>query len=81
MKSFLIAASAAIALFAAADAQAAVTYYRSNYQARTYAQPTYSTGGYYYSNGYSRSSGGPFGRLMEMERRKNAALRRMFWGY
>lgn len=79
MKRLLIAASAAIALFAAADAQAAVTYYRSNYRAQAYAQPTYSTG--YYNSGYRRRSAGPMARFMEFERQKNAALRRMFWGY
>jgi hypothetical protein len=80
MKRLLIVASAAIALFAAADAQAAVMYYRSNYQARVYAQPTYSSG-YYYGSGYRQRSVGPMGRFMEFERQKNAMLRRMFWGY
>jgi hypothetical protein len=78
MKSFLIAASAAVALFAATDAQAAVTHYRSNYRAQSYAQPTYRSG--YSNSGYSRRSAGPVGRFMEFERQKNAMLRRMFWG-
>jgi hypothetical protein len=75
----LLIAAAAIALFAAADAQAAVVHYRSNYQTQSYAQPTNSSG-YYYSSGYRRRNVGPLGRMMEFERQKNAMLRRMFWG-
>ena len=36
-------------------------------------------GGNVVNNGYARPAG-PFGRLMEMERNKNAALRQMFFG-
>jgi len=78
MKRLMIAAVAGIALFAATDAKAAVVHYRSNYQTPVYTNSGYSN----YNYGYRSSRRqGPFGRLMEMERRKNAMLRQMFWGY
>jgi len=71
MKRFLIVV-AAVALFASAEAQAAQRYsYRSSYRpARTYN----------YNYGYGRSQG-PFARMMELERAKNAWLRQTFLGY
>ncbi len=61
---------AAFAVVASADVQAAQRYsYRSAYRpARTY---NYS---------YGRSQG-PFSRMMELERAKNAWLRQTFLGY
>ena len=78
MKRLMIAALAAIALFAATDAKAAVVSYRSSYQAPVYTNSGYN-GGYYYRSAPRRQ--GAFARLMEMERRKNAMLRQMFFGY
>jgi len=48
----------------------------SNRRVRETSVP--ATGGY--NVAASPQSQGPFGRLMEMERRKNAALRQMFFG-
>jgi hypothetical protein len=68
----LLLVVAAFALFASSEAQAGQRYYyRSAYRpARTY--------NYNYNNG---SSQGPFARMMELERAKNAWLRQTFLGY
>ncbi|HVJ67602.1 MAG TPA: hypothetical protein VM510_06445 [Caulifigura sp.] len=72
MKRFLLVL-AAVAVFASSEAQAAQRYYyRSAYRpARTYNYNTYNSG----------YSSGPFSRLMELERAKNAWLRSTFMGY
>lgn len=77
MKRLMIAAVAGIALFAATDAKAAVVSYRSNYQS---SGAVSSNPGYVTYRSTARRQG-PFSRLMEMERRKNAMLRQMFFGY
>jgi hypothetical protein len=76
MKRFLFVL-AALVVFASSEAQAQKMYYRSNYRpARTYSN--YSYNNYNYNSGYSQ---GPFSRLMELERAKNAWLRSTFMGY
>lgn len=80
MKRLLIAMTAAAGLLAAAEAEAAVTSYRSNYRSSARAAQTYNNGNYY-RTGASRRADGPFARMMDLERRKNAALRQMFFGY
>ena len=80
MKRFLFVV-AALVLVASSEAQAQKMSYRSNYRpARTYSNYNYNNYGYYnnYNSGYS---GGPFSRLMELERAKNAWLRSTFLGY
>lgn len=74
MKRFFIAvaAVAALVVLPSTEAQAARRYYRSNY--------TYNNNYSYNNSGYNRSAS-PFGRLMEMERAKNAWLRSTFMGY
>jgi len=73
---------AALVVGASSEAEAGQrSYYRSAYRpARTY---NYSYNNGYYNNGYSNSgySQGPFARLMELERAKNAWLRQTFMGY
>jgi hypothetical protein len=80
MKRFLFVV-AALVVFASSEAQAAKMYYRSNYRpARSYNY-SYNNSGYNnygYNSGYSQ---GPFSRLMELERAKNAWLRSTFLGY
>jgi hypothetical protein len=66
MKRFLLII-AAVACVASSEAQAAQRYYY---------RPAYRS----YNYGYSRQMG-PFARLMELERAKNAWLRQTFMGY
>ncbi|MBX3443655.1 MAG: hypothetical protein KF774_14705 [Planctomyces sp.] len=74
----LLTAAALIVAFGAIEAEAAVVSYRSGYrQAPAATSPSYN---YNYNSGYRARSRGPFARMMEFERQKNAMLRQMFWG-
>lgn len=66
MQKIVTLAALALVVLACSDSQAA------NRRVRTSAPA-----GAYVSSG---QADGPFSRLMEMERRKNAALRQMFFG-
>jgi hypothetical protein len=85
MKRFLLAIAAVVALSAAAEASVTNYRYRSAYQAPVATNYGYAPSyGYTYNRGYNYGysrGNGPFARLMELERRKNAMLRRTFFGY
>lgn len=69
MQKFVVLAALAVVALACADSHAA------NRRVRTNSAPA---GNYYTAT--EAQPVGPFARLMEMERRKNAALRAMFLG-
>jgi hypothetical protein len=85
MKRLLMVLAAVVALSAAGESQGAVIHYRSNYRQASPAPVYRNTYSYPANYGYrSYNSGrrrGIFAQMMELERRKNAALRRMFGGF
>ncbi len=88
MKALAAALVLGLGIFASHSADAQQPVYQSGVVVQStpiyssYAVPThnYSAPVYSTSSSYSRSRPGLFGRLIELERRKNAWLRRTFLG-
>jgi hypothetical protein len=80
MTRLLVAAAVLAAVVTTPEAEAAISPYRSGYRsgATVSRTPTYAYGSPRYRPGRRQ---GAFARMMELERQKNAALRRMFFGY
>jgi hypothetical protein len=77
--------TAVVALTAAGESQGAVIHYRSNYRqarpTRVYRNSYSYPANYGYRSYNTGRRRGFFSQMMELERRKNAALRRMFGGF